>query len=127
MNDDFDSEKNDEFCKSLIEREGNEDLFEWLSKKDDIERTLGEMSTQVESVDFAAELSLAGAVKVWAIDIERASEEVRLENTGKLCVMLPKEESKRENLLEIGNGVASEQGYDAVPDKGQDYLFISLD
>ncbi|WP_100658741.1 hypothetical protein [Alteromonas flava] len=124
---DFNSKENDEFCLKLIECTEKEDLLEWLGKDDDIERTLGEFSTQSESEQFAAELAIAGAKNIWALDIERATEDCRFENSGKICVKLPEEDSAREELLSLANEIAEENGFDPVPNEKQEYLYIALD
>ena len=127
MNSDFDPAKNDEFCAVLLESSNKEDLFEWLSRDDGIERTVGEYATNEESRKFAGRLELSGASAVWIVDIERATEDYKAENGGKLCVLLPADEGQRRQLLNIGNEMAEAQGFDTVPDKGQRYLYIGLD
>ncbi len=127
MGDKFDPARNDAYCSRLLAKPGSEDLFQWLSKNDDVERTLGEFATQVESEGFALELQVAGAESVWAIDIDRASKDVQFENTGKLCVLLPAVQEQRVELLELANEIAEELGFESVPDKQQRYLYIGLD
>ena len=123
----FDPIKNDEFCAAFLESSNKEDLFEWLSRDDGIERTVGEYATNEESRNFAGRLESAGASAVWIVDIERAAGDYKAENGGKLCILLPGEEGRRRQLLDIGNETAEAQGFDAIPDKGQRYLYIGLD
>lgn len=127
MNRAFDPVKNDEFCVALLESSNKEDLFEWLSRDDGIERTVGEYATNEESRSFAGRLRSAGASVVWIVDIERATDDYKAENGGKLCVPLPADEAQRRQLLKIANDFAEAQGFDAVPDEGQRYLYIGLD
>ncbi|WP_085942871.1 hypothetical protein [Hahella ganghwensis] len=127
MNGNFDPVGNDEFCKKLLSENDSEDLFDWIKKSDGIERSLGELEGTEESEAFAAELLTAGAKKVWAVDIERATDDYKFENSGKVCLLLPVEQEKRFSLLELANEIAEEQGFDPIPDKGQEYLYIVLD
>jgi hypothetical protein len=123
----FNSEKNDDFCLSQVKETDSEDLFSWLAKEDGVERTLGEFETQDASLGFAAELNNAGAVNVWALDIERGTDDYKFENSGKLCVQLPADYSNRSELISIGNQIANEQGFDSVPTESQRYLYIAFD
>jgi len=123
----FDPIENDAFCKKMLSGSDCEQLLDWLSKEDDIQRTLGEFQIEEDAEQFAAELLIAGANSIWVVDIERATKDYRSENSGKLCIQLPKDDEQRPILLEIANEIAEEQGFDAVPDNGQEYLFIALD
>lgn len=65
--------------------------------------------------------------EVWALDIDRATSEYRRENTGQLCILLPSGKNEREQIFNFASEIAEEQGFDATPDMGQKYLFMSLD
>ena len=69
----------------------------------------------------------AGASAVWIVDVERATEDYNAENGGKLCLLLPADKGQRRQLLKIANDIAEAQGFDAVPDEAQRYLYIGLD
>lgn len=123
----FDPIKNDKSCANLIENEETEELYSWLSRGDGVERTLGEHASQNDTEAFAAELSMLGAENVWVVDIERATEEYRQENSGLIVVALSENEHERRSLLEFGNDISVRQGFDEVPDCGQKYLLFKLD
>ena len=118
--------KGRKYFEKLLKDENTEDLFEWLGKSDDISRNLGEMSPE-ESEALSAELFSLGAEKVWACDIERASDEFRYENSSTLCIALPTEASLRENIFSFSNEIIEDQGFDPEEDKGQEFLLFSLD
>lgn len=123
----FNSEKYDSFCWSQVKETDSEDLFAWLAQEDGVERTLGELETLDASLGFAAELNNAGAVNIWALDIERATDDYKFENSSKLCVELPSDYSNRSELIGIGNQIANAQGFDSVPTESQRYLYIAFD
>jgi hypothetical protein len=73
---------------------------------------------------FVEEFYGAGATQVLIADIE---EEQGAQFGGGLLVVLPKEKEARTKLFEIGARADAIYEEDPVTDKGQKYLYYSLD
>ena len=127
MTENFNAFNNDAYCTKLISMTDSEDLFEWIKEQNDIEKTLGELSTQVESESLAYEFVSMGVTEIWVVEIERASEDYKRENSGKLCIKLPNNKFQRNETIEKINEMLNEQGFDEIPDAGQEYAYLPLD
>ena len=112
----------DNLCKTLLVEKENHEALTWLeqAKPGDI-KTIGEQAPE-ESLRIVQNLYSAGALKAHVIEIERAAGYG--ETTNIVCVQLPTDPASRQRLFKIQSRIASSQGFDAVPDEGQTYLFL---
>lgn len=116
-------EQNDAFCLSLIENTESAEVMHWLQDESK-PRSLGVLGGTEESIEFIQEVFDAGAVQVFAVEIDDDDDS---ENTGKLCVELPNDPELRQRVLDWTGEIAREEGFDQEPDIGQKYVFVMLD
>jgi hypothetical protein len=116
-------EQQDNFCLHLINNTNSAEILPWLQNLNGI-RTIGELGTREESIELITEVFEAGAIQVFAVEIDREDDE---ENTGKLCIELPDDPSFRKRVLDWTGHIAEEQGYEQEADVGQKYIFVMLD
>jgi hypothetical protein len=116
-------EQKDEFCLHLIENTESAAVMPWLRDRSKL-RSLGELEGTEESIEFIQGVFDAGAVQVFAVEIDCYEDD---ENTGKLCIELPKNPELRQQVLVWAGEIAEEQGFDAEQDIGQRYVFVMLD
>lgn len=116
-------EQKDEFCLNLINNTNSAEVLPWL-RDGNKPRSLGVIGSTKESIEFVEEAFEAGAVQVFAVEID---DEDDFENTGKLCIELPDNLLLRTKILDWTGKIAAEQGYEQEPDVGQRYVFVMLD
>lgn len=115
----------DDLPKSILSSGNALEALAWLKEPSVPERSLGEATTQEDSIELVESLYNAGAVTVWVFDIDgELSEE---QNSGRLLVELPSDPAKRESILAKCAEIGAEQGFDAEPDTGQYYTVLMLD
>lgn len=115
-------EQKDAFCLDLIENTESAEVLPWLHDNSK-PRSLGVLGGTEESIEFIQEVFDAGAVQVFAVEIDDGD----FENTGKLCIELPDNPELRQRVLDWTGEIAREQGYEQEPDIGQKYVFVMLD
>jgi|ERR1700733_472468 hypothetical protein len=115
----------DEFCKKFLRDPNTKEVLGWLKggSGEDF-RSLGELATNEESIALAKEAYDAGAVEVFAVEIDEYPEG---QNTGKLVLKLPDDPEARQRVCAWCGRIAQEQGFDPEKDTGQSYLFVMLD
>ena len=87
----------DEQCKSEAKERGSKELVSWLKGKKH-ERELGELDKR-EALRFAKKLYALGAVKVWAVRIER--DEDGAEYSRRLIIALPPSIEQQGKIFEL--------------------------
>lgn len=112
----------DKLCRKLLAEKETREALSWLEQSNpgDI-RTVGEQNPG-ESLRIVKGIYASGALKAYAVGIERDSGYG--ETTNIVCVELPATPVARQKLLEIESKVAASGGFDPVPDEGQTYLFL---
>ena len=118
----YSTENPDPFCKKLLAEGNPAELRDWLKSGSN---TLGELTTNAESLKLANEIYQAGAIHVYAIEIDKYPH--GSENTGKLVIELPKDNGSRNKVINWAARIAHDQGFDAYSDVGQQYIFVMLD
>jgi hypothetical protein len=116
-------EQKDAFCLGLIENTESAEVLPWLQDNSK-PRSLGVLGGTEESIEFIQEVFDAGAVQVFAVEID---DEGDFENTGKLCIELPDDPNLRQRVLDWTGEIAREQGFEQELDIGQKYVFVMLD
>lgn len=116
--------KHEEFCQQRLAEGNPREVVEWLSGEPKGQNTLGELTTNQESLKLARKLYSIGAVKVFAIEIGKNEQG---ENSGKLVIVLPSDPEARKRIFRWSNKLAREQGFDPDVDIGQEHLFVMLD
>lgn len=116
--------KQEEYCQKLLAEGNPREVVEWLSGEPTGRNTLGELTTNKESLKLARKLYSIGAVKVSAIEIGKSEEG---ENSGKLVIVLPSEPESRKRIFRWSSKQARAQGFDPDVDIGQEHLFVMLD
>ncbi|MCR9120064.1 MAG: hypothetical protein NXI22_24265 [bacterium] len=115
----------EDFIQQCLDSPNAEEAREWLNgASEENFRNLGELSSTEESLQLVDEIYAAGAVKVFAVDIDREEED---ENSGKLVIELSDDQAEREATLAIAGKLAIVQGFEAEPDTGQRHVFVTLD
>jgi hypothetical protein len=115
----------DELASRILSKSDVHEALSWLKDPRAKERTLGEASTTGDSVALVESLYSAGAVRVWAFDVQDDSNGVQ--NAGRLLVELPDVPEARDRVLEKCSGIGGEQGFDPERDCGQRYVLLMLD
>lgn len=118
------SEQKDAFCTELIASTKSREVLAWLREQNS-NNTLGKLKTSQASLQLIEEVMNAGAIKVMAVEID--TYDIRMENTGKLCIELPLEPDIRNRIFKWTGRIANSQGYDQERDVGQRYIFVMLD
>jgi hypothetical protein len=116
-------EQMDEFCLNLIRNTESAEVMSWLEDESK-PRSLGVLGGTKESIEFIQEVFDAGAVQVFAVEIDDYEDS---ENTGKICVELPTDPKLRQRVLDWTGEIACEQGFEQQLDVGQQYVFMMLD
>lgn len=116
--------KYEAFCQKRLAEGNPHEVVSWLSGEPKGQNTLGELTTNKESLKLARRLYSIGAVKVFAIEIGKNEQG---ENSGKLVIALPSEIEPRKHIFRWSNKLAREQGFDPDVDIGQENLFVLLD
>jgi len=101
----------------------------WLARSDGYDRTIGKddpIYTHAESVELVDALYAAGAVKVYAINID-SEPDSRYEGTRTLIVRLPSDPKQRRKLFQIEAKSALRDGFDRDPDNGRRYMMFFWD
>ena len=115
----------DEFCERFLQDPESQEVLGWLKGGSDEDfRSLGELATTEESIALAMEVYDAGALEVFAVEIDKYPEG---QNTGKLIVKLPQGAEPRSRVLAWCGKIAEEQGFEPEPDTDQLYVFVMLD
>jgi hypothetical protein len=124
---------NETIVRKFLSDPGKIEVLAWLRAGGAKEqRTLGEMSSQEDSLALAEEIYSAGAEKVFAVGIREYVKsdldgDLRCQNTGKLLVALPADPRARKKVFRWQAKQARALGFDGTPDTGQQYLFVALD
>jgi|KBSSwiStaDraftv2_1062776.scaffolds.fasta_scaffold378249_1 hypothetical protein len=117
--------KEDFNVDAMLSAPGTMEVLEWLRSGQPGTRTLGELPSHEASIEVAKEIYALGAIKVWAVEINKDDPE--LEGTGKLIVSLPKAPAVRAHVLKWCAEWAERKGYEPESDVGQDHVFVMLD
>jgi len=115
------------FCESLISASNAKEAREWLQSGRKRTFTLGELASTEESLALVEKVYAAGAVRVTAVEIDEYPDMGGCQNTGKLVIELPDAPSKRTKVLAWASEIAEKQGFDALSDTGERYVFLMLD
>jgi hypothetical protein len=119
------SENSDELAKSILARKDVFEALKWLRDTSMPEHSLGEATTQNDSIELVESLYKAGAITVWVFDIDGGSDEEQ--NSGRLLIELPRNQSMRKKLFSKCAEITVEQGFDPEEDTGQKYILVMLD
>jgi hypothetical protein len=111
--------------EKLLECSESKEALVWLQEGPPDSRTIGELPTTEASLSVVRELYSLGARRVTAVEID--TYDSREENTGKLVISLPENESMRSGLFAWNAKHAYEMGFDPDEDMGQKHLLIMLD
>jgi hypothetical protein len=115
------------FCESLISAPNAKEAREWLQSGRRCRFTLGELDSTEESLALVEKAYVAGAVQVTAVEIDDYPDMGGCQNTGKLVITLPDAPSKRAKVLAWASKIVEDQGFDALTDTGERYVFVMLD
>jgi hypothetical protein len=88
----------DEECKAETKQRDSKELVSWLGKGARQERELGELSKS-EAMKLARKLYGLGAVRIWAVNIER--DEDGAQYSRRLIVALPDDAPRRNKIYEL--------------------------
>ena len=97
-------EQKNEFCLNLINNTASAEVLPWLQNRNKPSH-LGVLGSTEESIKFIEKVFDAGAVQVFAVEID---DEDDFENTGKLCIELPDDPSLRAQILDWTGKIAEE-------------------
>jgi hypothetical protein len=98
---------------------------EWLRGASDASRrNLGEMDTDV-SIELVEHLHDLGSGNVLAVDITDITG-CDDQTTNHVLVQLPDDPESRARVFSLCNALTKEQGFDAEPDHGQEFLYLLL-
>ena len=97
----------------------------WLDESREPSRSLGEATSQGNSIKLVKKLYSLGAVSIHAVEIDGAPDTDQ--NSGKLVVELPPDADHRKKVLAYTNRRARRLGFDPDPDGGQRYVLLMLD
>ncbi|MFW6154173.1 MAG: toxin-antitoxin system YwqK family antitoxin [Planctomycetota bacterium] len=115
----------DTVCLRLLEDPDAQEALSWLTEPDAPFRSLGEGTEQDESIQLVERLYTLGAVRVTVIEIDGGPNEEQ--NSGKLIIELPDEQTRRDSVMHVCDDIASDLGFDPETDTGQRYRFLGLD
>jgi len=116
---------NDTFCIKMLQSQNQKEALSWLHEAKTIsDRTIGEMDTQ-ESLYIITDLYSLGAEDIIAVEISPTS--WGGETTDLVVLKLPEDRKKREVLFHWEKSHAEKNGFDAVKDEGQSFMFINWD
>jgi hypothetical protein len=115
------------FCETLISKPDAKEAREWLQSARKRRFTLGELDSTQKSLALVEKAYASGAVRVTAVEIVEYPEMGGGQNTGKLVIELPDAGSNRAKVLAWASKIAEEQGFDALSDTGERYVFVMLD
>jgi hypothetical protein len=115
----------DDLPRTLLAGTGVREALNWLLESREPSRSLGEATTQEDSLKLVKKLYSLGAVAVHAVEIDGLA--TGDQNSGKLVVELPDDPERRKKLFRFSNRNARKLGFDPDPDGGQRYLFMMLD
>ena len=115
------------FCEDLISKPNAKEVREWLQSGRKRGFTLGILDSTEESLALVEKAYAAGAVRVTAVEIDEYPDMGGAQNTGKLVIELPDAASKRAKVLAWASKIAEKQGFDALTDTGEAYVFVMLD
>jgi hypothetical protein len=119
------SESDDhKLIRKLLKSPSQSEALSWLQNAGDEVRTLGELSSNEESVSLVENLYSLGAVKVLAVEIDHYPEG---QNSGKLIVELPSDPQKRAQLFRSVGEHVERRGFERDKDTDQCHLFLWLD
>jgi hypothetical protein len=114
------------FFDDLLSKPNRAEALSWLDEStDESPRTLGELETNESSIDLVNEAYKAGAVEVIAVDIETYPD--GSQNTGRLVVVLPKQQAPRKETLRWCNKQSEQLGLPPEDEFGQTYALVMLD
>jgi hypothetical protein len=113
--------KSDALCQRLISAEGTANAFEWINTGT---HTLGELS-RVQSKALLSRLQTTGCPAVYACEIEDLS--AQSANSGHLVIELPGALAQRQDVLNVVNRIAIQQGFEPLLDDDQRYVYLKLD
>jgi hypothetical protein len=115
------------FCESLISAPNAKEAREWLESGRKRGFTLGVLDSTEASLALVEKAYASGAVQVTAVEIDDYPDMGGLQNTGKLVIELPDVPSKRAKVLAWASKIVEKQGFDALSDTGERYVFVMLD
>jgi hypothetical protein len=115
----------DELHLRLLNGPAVREALRWLEESREPSRSLGEATTQGESLRLVKKLHSLGALAVHAVEIDGAPNDHQ--NSGKLIIELPPDAERRKTLLAFTNRLARRLGFDPDPDGGQRYVLLMLD
>jgi MORN repeat variant len=109
----------------LLKESNAREALSWLEESCEPSRSLGEATSQEDSIRLVKKLYELGAVRVHAVKIDGRPEEDQ--NSGKIVVELPQDSKQRKRLLKVAGKLGEKLGFEAEPDMGQRYTLIMLD
>jgi len=115
----------DRDCATKIRQVDSKEIVSWLKRKTKDETVLDEMTTR-QSLRLARRLYSLGAIKIWAVDVERDSDGTEYSNH--LIIALPDEPKRRGKIYESCANYARPflvVGSPAIV-IGQKYMSVSL-
>lgn len=115
----------DDMILEILQKPGVIEARSWLQEDSGGSRTLGESMSQSQSRTLVKRIYNAGAVAVYAFDIQGNSPEDQ--NSGRLIIELPEIPLQRKKIFKIYNKLAWDVGYDPEADAKQKYLLTLLD
>jgi hypothetical protein len=115
----------DQLPIKLLQKPGAREALSWLEETREPPRSLGEATSQDDSIRLVKKLYRLGATGVHAVEINGEPDEEQ--NTGRLVIELPHDQERRKKILTFTGKLAHELGFDPEPDVGQRYTFLMLD
>jgi len=122
----------DQIATKLLADPAKVEVLGWLREPVAEQRRLGQLASLDASIAWATRIYDAGAVEVWAVDIDcyvtsYADGEVGHASSGKLVVRLPKDADPRQRFFRWEAKHAHSLGFEGRTDEGQEYVFLPLD
>lgn len=111
----------DAFCQRLLAGAAVVNAYLWLERGSYI---LGEMS-RVQTKRLLEQLQTLRCPRVYACEVEVLSS--RAASSSHLVAELPTDPAQRQEVLKLASQMAFKQGFEAIMDDGQRYLYIKLD
>jgi hypothetical protein len=115
----------DDLPLQLLRGSNVREALAWLEESSEPSRSLGEATSQGNSIKLVKKLYSLGAVAVHAVEIDGVPDAEQ--NSGKLVVELPPDAEHRKQVLAYTNRRARRLGFDPDPDGGQRYVLLMLD
>jgi hypothetical protein len=119
------AKQEDEFPMKLLRGPKVREALGWLQECSSPLRTLGESTSQGDSIALVQRFYSLGAVSVHAVEIH--GDRGEFQNSGRLIIELPQEAARRKQLFQACGEIAEDMGFDPDSDIGQKYIFVMLD